>query len=58
MLGIAANGEKERAKAEAEQEDRERDIALGNPLLNPHKSNDTKRRYGNLRLRVGLPLIQ
>ncbi|KAL8938366.1 MAG: hypothetical protein Q9211_003241 [Gyalolechia sp. 1 TL-2023] len=35
----------ERIKAEAEQEDRERDIALGNPLLNPHKNNDTKRRY-------------
>ncbi|KAL8936113.1 MAG: hypothetical protein Q9216_005105 [Gyalolechia sp. 2 TL-2023] len=37
--------QEERVKAEAEQEDRERDIALGNPLLNPHKDNDTKRRW-------------
>ncbi|KAL8949167.1 MAG: hypothetical protein Q9222_004699 [Ikaeria aurantiellina] len=37
--------QEDREKAEAEQEDRERDIALGNPLLNPHKSNETKRRY-------------
>ncbi|KAL8925227.1 MAG: hypothetical protein Q9172_002332 [Xanthocarpia lactea] len=32
-------------KAEAEQEDRERDIALGNPLLNPHRTTETKRRW-------------
>ncbi|KAL8815358.1 MAG: hypothetical protein Q9223_005491 [Gallowayella weberi] len=37
--------EEDRVKAEAEQEDRERDIALGNPLLNPHKNTETKRRY-------------
>ncbi|KAL8960497.1 MAG: hypothetical protein Q9193_002804 [Seirophora villosa] len=37
--------QEERVKAEAEQEDRERDIALGNPLLNPHKNNEAKRRW-------------
>lgn len=39
-------------KAEAEQEDRERDIALGNPLLNPNKNNDTKRRYESPTLEI------
>ncbi|KAL8640229.1 MAG: hypothetical protein Q9228_002821, partial [Teloschistes exilis] len=37
--------EEDRVKAAAEQEDRERDIALGNPLLNPHKNNEAKRRW-------------
>ncbi|KAL8806768.1 MAG: hypothetical protein Q9182_001166 [Xanthomendoza sp. 2 TL-2023] len=37
--------QEERVKAEAEQEDRERDIALGNPLLNPHKNTETKRKW-------------
>ncbi|KAL8829277.1 MAG: hypothetical protein Q9170_006239 [Blastenia crenularia] len=37
--------QEDRAKAEAEQEDRERDIALGNPLLNPSKNNDSKRKW-------------
>ncbi|KAL9631046.1 MAG: hypothetical protein Q9204_004420, partial [Flavoplaca sp. TL-2023a] len=37
--------QEDREKAEAEQEDRERDIALGNPLLNPQKSTETKRRW-------------
>ncbi|KAL8643428.1 MAG: hypothetical protein Q9226_008383, partial [Calogaya cf. arnoldii] len=37
--------QEDREKAAAEQEDRERDIALGNPLLNPHKSTETKRRW-------------
>lgn len=37
--------QEERVKAEAEQDDRERDIALGNPLLNPYKNSDTKRRW-------------
>ncbi|KAI4253730.1 MAG: hypothetical protein LQ352_003528 [Teloschistes flavicans] len=37
--------EEDRVKAAAEQEDRERDIALGNPLLNPHKNSETKRRW-------------
>ncbi|KAL8775305.1 MAG: hypothetical protein Q9209_000312 [Squamulea sp. 1 TL-2023] len=37
--------QEDREKAEAEQEVRERDIALGNPLLNPHKSTETKRRW-------------
>ncbi|KAI4244619.1 MAG: hypothetical protein L6R42_010404 [Xanthoria sp. 1 TBL-2021] len=37
--------QEDREKAEAEQEDRERDIALGNPLLNPHKSTESKRRW-------------
>ncbi|KAI4280795.1 MAG: hypothetical protein L6R38_004157 [Xanthoria sp. 2 TBL-2021] len=36
--------QEDREKAEAEQEDRERDIALGNPLLNPNKSTESKRR--------------
>lgn len=35
----------ERENAEAEQEKREHDIALGNPLLNPKKDVDSKRRY-------------
>ncbi|KAI4144781.1 MAG: hypothetical protein L6R39_004039 [Caloplaca ligustica] len=37
--------QEERAKAQIEEEDRERDIALGNPLLNPPKNNETKRRW-------------
>ncbi|KAL8689929.1 MAG: hypothetical protein Q9218_004507, partial [Villophora microphyllina] len=37
--------EEDRVKAAAEQEDRERDIALGNPLLNPHKNSKAKRRW-------------
>ena len=36
---------KEREKAAAEQDERERDIALGNPLLLPNKASDTKRRW-------------
>jgi protein CWC15 len=28
-----------------EQDERERDIALGNPLLNPRRNDDTKRRW-------------
>ncbi|KAI4250460.1 MAG: hypothetical protein L6R40_000058 [Gallowayella cf. fulva] len=48
--------QEERVKAEAEQEDRERDIALGNPLLNPHKSNETKRRHVSLESRIS-PLL-
>ncbi|KAL9002732.1 MAG: hypothetical protein Q9188_004351 [Gyalolechia gomerana] len=48
--------QEERVKAEAEQEDRERDIALGNPLLNPHKNNDTKRRYESPTLEICKPL--
>ena len=35
----------EREKAAAEQEQRERDIALGNPLLNPQRDFGVKRRY-------------
>lgn len=34
----------EREKAEVEQDKREHDIALGNPLLNPRKDVDSKRR--------------
>ncbi|KAL8695889.1 MAG: hypothetical protein Q9201_007916, partial [Fulgogasparrea decipioides] len=37
--------EEERVKAAAEQDDRERNIALGNPLLNPYKNSETKRRW-------------
>lgn len=37
----------EREKAEAEQSKREHDIALGNPLLNPTKDVETKRRYSH-----------
>ncbi|KAL8752142.1 MAG: hypothetical protein Q9184_005829, partial [Pyrenodesmia sp. 2 TL-2023] len=37
--------QEERVKTEAEKEDRERDIALGNPLLNPYKNEETKRRW-------------
>ncbi|KAI4214444.1 MAG: hypothetical protein LQ349_009212, partial [Xanthoria aureola] len=37
--------QEDREKVKAEQEDRERDIALGNPLLNPHKSTESKRRW-------------
>ncbi|KAI4230431.1 MAG: hypothetical protein L6R36_000060 [Xanthoria steineri] len=37
--------QEDREKAKAEQEDHERDIALGNPLLNPHKSTESKRRW-------------
>ncbi|KAL8717305.1 MAG: hypothetical protein Q9225_005437 [Loekoesia sp. 1 TL-2023] len=48
--------QEEREKAEAEQEDRERDIALGNPLLNPYKNNDTKRRYEEPRVEICPPL--
>lgn len=39
-----SNRFQERVKTEAEKEDRERDIALGNPLLNPYKNDETKRR--------------
>ncbi len=35
----------EREKAAAEQDEREKDIALGNPLLLPNKNTDTKRRW-------------
>ena len=38
----------EREKAAAEEAERERDIALGNPLLNP-KNFNMKRRYIKLR---------
>ncbi|KAL8796385.1 MAG: hypothetical protein Q9195_001292 [Heterodermia aff. obscurata] len=34
----------QREKAEAEQDAREHDIAVGNPLLNPNKESDSKRR--------------
>ncbi|KAL8682286.1 MAG: hypothetical protein Q9186_001655 [Xanthomendoza sp. 1 TL-2023] len=37
--------QEEMEKAEAEKEDRERDIALGNPLLKPHKNTETRRRW-------------
>ncbi|KAL8927583.1 MAG: hypothetical protein Q9208_002390 [Pyrenodesmia sp. 3 TL-2023] len=40
-----SNRFQERVKTEAEKEDRERDIALGNPLLNPYKNDETKRRW-------------
>ena len=35
----------QREKAKTEQEEREHDIAVGNPLLNPNKESDPKRRY-------------
>ena len=35
----------QREKAEAEQDEREHGIAVGNPLLNPNKESDPKRRY-------------
>ena len=35
----------EREKAAAEQDEREKDIALGNPLLLPNKTSDSKRRW-------------
>ena len=35
----------EKEKAEADQEKREQDIALGNPLLNPTKDFNVKRRW-------------
>ncbi|KAL9032247.1 MAG: hypothetical protein Q9214_008052, partial [Letrouitia sp. 1 TL-2023] len=34
----------DREKAAALQKEKERDIALGNPLLNPHKDPGAKRR--------------
>ncbi|MCJ1267041.1 complexed with cef1p [Lobaria immixta] len=37
--------QEEREKAEMEQDKREHDIALGNPLLNPRKDVDSKRRW-------------
>lgn len=42
---MTADGKmQEKEKAEAEQAKREHDIALGNPLLNPTKQSETKRR--------------
>ena len=35
----------EREKAAVEQDQREKDIALGNPLLMPTRDSDTKRRW-------------
>ena len=35
----------EREKAELQKEKREKDIALGNPLLMPTKDQEAKRRY-------------
>lgn len=37
--------QEERERAAEEQEQRESDIAFGNPLLNPHKAAETKRRW-------------
>jgi hypothetical protein len=47
ILRIVTDGTiQEREKAEVEQSQREHHIALGNPLLNPTKDFETKRRYG------------
>lgn len=37
--------QEEREAAKAEQDQREHDIALGNPLLNPQRDTETKRRW-------------
>lgn len=37
--------QEERERAAQEQEERESDIAFGNPLLNPKKDTETKRRW-------------
>lgn len=45
MVGLLTLGHQEREKAELEQEQREKDIALGNPLLMPTRDTEAKRRY-------------
>jgi len=43
---IANKSLQERERAAAEEAEREHDIALGNPLLNPKADFNVKRRYG------------
>ena len=45
MVGPLTPCDQEREKAELEQEKREKDIALGNPLLMPTRDTEAKRRY-------------
>ena len=45
MVGSLTPCHQEREKAELEQEKREKDIALGNPLLMPTRDTEAKRRY-------------
>ena len=45
MVGLLTLYHQEREKAELEQEKREKDIALGNPLLMPTRDTEVKRRY-------------
>lgn len=45
MVGPLTPSHQEREKAELEQEKREKDIALGNPLLMPTRDTEAKRRY-------------
>ena len=45
MVGLLTSYHQEREKAELEQEKREKDIALGNPLLMPMRDTEVKRRY-------------
>ena len=45
MFGLLTSCHQEREKAEVEQEKREKDIALGNPLLVPTRDTEVNRRY-------------
>jgi protein CWC15 len=45
IASAVLTGLQEREKAAAEEAEREKDIALGNPLLNPKADFNVKRRY-------------
>ncbi len=45
MVGLLTSCHQVREEAELEQEKREKNIALGNPLLIPTRDTEVKRRY-------------
>ena len=58
MVGLLTPCHQEREKAELEQEKREKDIALGNPLLMPARDTEVKRRYTAYSHAAGRPCLQ